>query len=113
MSATERSGGISAGPMPFCRDVIALLTEYLEGGLTQAQTRSLEAHLKLCDPCVEFLETLKKTSAAVSALRVADIPPDCRRQLRDFLKRQTHPSTPARTAARPTARPRRPSRRRS
>jgi anti-sigma factor RsiW len=99
--------------MPFCRDVIALLTEYLEGGLTRARTRSLEAHLKLCDPCVGFLETLKKTSAAVSGLRVADIPPDCRRQLRDFLKRQARPSTPARAAGRPAARPSRPPRRRS
>jgi anti-sigma factor RsiW len=71
-----------------CRDVIALLTEYMEGDLAPDLERRLEEHLGACSACDGFLESLKSTRAAVSRLRSADIPPDCHARLRAFLRRE-------------------------
>ena len=70
-----------------CRDVIGLLTEYMEDGLSAAESHRLEAHLALCPPCAEFLASLKTTRAATRSLTIRDVPEDCRAALRAFLKK--------------------------
>jgi anti-sigma factor (TIGR02949 family) len=70
-----------------CRDVVELLTEYVEGGLAAEDARRLETHLADCSACVEYLDTLKKTRDAVGTLRSRDVPEECRRELRSFLKK--------------------------
>jgi anti-sigma factor (TIGR02949 family) len=74
-----------------CRDVIELLSEYMEGGLPPADVRRIEAHFAGCPPCVEFLETLRKTRTAVRSLAARDVPEECRRSLRVFLKKNLKP----------------------
>jgi anti-sigma factor RsiW len=71
-----------------CRDIIALLTEYMEGALPRDSAAALEAHLALCPPCVEFLDSLNKTAAALRDLGEDAIPAECRQRLRDFLARE-------------------------
>ena len=83
-------------PTRLCQDVIVLLTEYMEGGLTEAEERGLQMHLADCPPCVDFLESLKKARDAARNLKLDDVPADCRRQLREFLKKQTRPKKPPR-----------------
>ncbi len=73
--------------MQSCREVIDLLTEYLEGGLAAEGRRAFDAHMALCPACLEFLESVRKTRAAVSELRSSDLPAEMHRNLRDFLKR--------------------------
>jgi anti-sigma factor RsiW len=67
--------------MNTCKDVIDLLTEFMEGGLPPGEVRSIEDHLALCPACKEFLETLRKTSAAARNLRVDEVPEECHREL--------------------------------
>jgi len=67
--------------MKTCKDVIDLLTELMEGGLPPGEVHVLEQHLALCPACKEFLETLKKTSAAAGNLRVDEVPEECHREL--------------------------------
>jgi anti-sigma factor RsiW len=74
--------------MQSCQEVIGLLTEYLEGGLTAAQMRAFDAHMALCPACLEFLASVRKTRAAVGGLRTADLPAEMHRSLHAFLKRQ-------------------------
>jgi anti-sigma factor RsiW len=71
--------------MDTCKDVIDLLTEYMEGDLPGDRAGALEAHLELCPACKQFLATLKTTRAAVRGIRCEDLPADCHRQLRAFL----------------------------
>jgi len=70
-----------------CRDVIDLLSEYMEGGLLATERRQVEEHFAICPPCVQFLETLRTTRTAVRSLGERDVPAECRRTLRDFLKK--------------------------
>jgi anti-sigma factor RsiW len=78
-------------PIRQCRDVIGLLTEFLEGALSAGDVRRMETHLAGCPACLEFLETLKSTRAAVGTLGARDVPEECRRALRAFLKKKLKP----------------------
>jgi hypothetical protein len=44
-----------------CREVFAALSQYLDLELPPAACEDIEAHLAGCAPCVEFLESLRKT----------------------------------------------------
>jgi len=68
-----------------CDDVINLLTEFLEGDLPPARVRFLEEELAICEPCAEFLATLRRTRDAGRALRCDEVPPACHDRLRELL----------------------------
>jgi anti-sigma factor RsiW len=78
---------VSARPHS-CKDVIDLLTEYMEGGLVPDRARALEAELARCVPCREFLDTLKRSTAALAGLHCDALPEDCHRSLRQLLDRE-------------------------
>jgi len=46
-----------------CREVFALLSQYLDAELPAQSCEEIEAHLAGCPPCIEFLESLKHTIA--------------------------------------------------
>jgi anti-sigma factor RsiW len=73
--------------MKTCEDVIALLSDYVEGDLSPGQIRDFEAHMALCVPCVDFLESLKRTRSLVRGLRCDEVPREVHEQLRTFLDR--------------------------
>ena len=72
-------GGIS------CREVVELVTEYLDGALSDADTDRMEEHLKLCPPCVEYVDQIRATTelAAVAAVEL-ELRPDRDALLRAF-----------------------------
>ena len=60
-----------------CREVVELVTEYLDGALSDADTDRMEQHLKLCPPCVEYVDQIRATGqlAAVAAVEL-ELRPD-------------------------------------
>jgi anti-sigma factor RsiW len=46
-----------------CKDVFARLSEYLDQELPDDVCRQFDAHIGSCSPCVEFVESLKKSIA--------------------------------------------------
>jgi len=44
-----------------CREVFALLSEYLDVELPPEECSRLREHIERCAPCVEFVESLKKS----------------------------------------------------
>ena len=44
-----------------CREILESLSEYIDAELDPSLCREIEEHMKDCDPCVAFLNTLKKT----------------------------------------------------
>jgi predicted anti-sigma-YlaC factor YlaD len=44
-----------------CKEIFALLSEYLDAELDPASCSEIEKHLKDCQPCIEFLNSLKRT----------------------------------------------------
>ena len=58
-----------------CRELIALLTDLLEGTLPPAEARRAERHLADCPHCEAYLESLRLTLRALGRLTEADLSP--------------------------------------
>jgi anti-sigma factor RsiW len=48
-------GGIS------CREVVEIVTDYLDGALSPEDQARMEAHLEACPPCVLYVEQIRTT----------------------------------------------------
>ena len=58
-----------------CIELVELVTEYLEGGLSAAERERFEEHLGFCDWCVTYLDQMRQTLVAVGSLREDDVSP--------------------------------------
>jgi len=59
-----------------CREVVELVSDYLEGALTPDTAARFERHLHSCDGCSRYLEQMRTTIAAVGRLSDNAIPPE-------------------------------------
>ncbi len=57
-----------------CKEVFALLSEYLDVELPPEACQEIEAHIADCAPCVEFAESLKKTVALCREYEPSELP---------------------------------------
>ena len=71
-----------------CKDVIDILSEYLEEALDATAVASLEQHLRDCPPCVAYLRTFRKSRQLVGQVGQAPMPPELKQRLRSFLAEQ-------------------------
>jgi len=55
-----------------CRQIVELMTDYLEAALSESDRQRFEAHLSGCDGCTEYLEQLRTTMRLTA--RIADQP---------------------------------------
>lgn len=62
-----------------CRDLVEVVTDYLEGDLAAAMRARFEAHLAICSACREYVDQVRATVAAARAVgaerTVRDVPP--------------------------------------
>jgi len=58
-----------------CRAIFAALSEFVDGTLPARDCHELRKHLESCTPCVEYLESLKKTIDLCQAYKLAAAPP--------------------------------------
>ena len=59
-----------------CKELVELVTEYLEGTLSALDTERFEEHIALCPMCQTHLEQLRITVRELGRLRESDIDPD-------------------------------------
>ena len=64
-----------------CRELVEVLTEYLEGTLSQEDRRRLEAHLAECPNCVDYVEQFRQTIDALGGMSPETIAPEAREEL--------------------------------
>ncbi len=69
-----------------CRDLIAVLDDYLDDALPQPARAELERHLAECAPCRAYLATYRKTREIGAAAGRIEMPDDMKRRLRRFLR---------------------------
>jgi len=70
-----------AGVPITCREVLDLLTDYLEAALPPGLHAQVERHLLECDHCTQYLEELRATIGALGALGALtedEVPSDVR-----------------------------------
>ena len=44
-----------------CIDLVELVTDYLEGVVDEERRTTIEAHLRLCEPCATYVEQMRAT----------------------------------------------------
>jgi anti-sigma factor RsiW len=71
--AAARAGGPSPAPAPdeldlACRDVVELVSHYLDGCLDPPLAAARERHLALCPACIEYVRQLRQTIALLGHL---------------------------------------------
>ena len=64
-----------------CREVVELVTDYLEGALNADETSLFEQHLNFCDGCLTYVDQLRVTIDAVGRIDEQDVPPEARERL--------------------------------
>ena len=57
-----------------CRQVVELMTDYLEDALSEIDRRRFEAHLTDCDGCTEYLEELRTMMRLAGTIADQPIP---------------------------------------
>ncbi len=69
-----------------CRDLVELVTEYLEGTLPPADRMRFEDHLGICPPCKTYVDQMRQTLRACGSLPRDTISDDARRALLDVFR---------------------------
>ena len=74
-----------------CKEVVDLLSDYLADELSEEDVAGIRAHLKGCQNCTAFLDSLKTTVNLTHNLKAEDIPPEVVDRLQTFLKSKIRP----------------------
>jgi anti-sigma factor RsiW len=48
-----------------CKELVELVTDYLDGAMSDADRLRFDEHLALCPPCVEYVAQIGRTIRAV------------------------------------------------
>jgi anti-sigma factor RsiW len=70
-----------------CQQVVELVNDYLEGGLSRADRRRFEAHLRACPNCTNYLEQMRATVRAMGTLHPDDLTPEVRDEFTQLFRR--------------------------
>ena len=76
-----------------CREVLALLTDYLDGALAPIDHARVAAHLQGCEACARYLGQFTATIEATAALREEAVPDDVRESLLAAFRTWRRPAT--------------------
>ena len=69
-----------------CKELVELVTEYLEGALSSTERQRFEAHLVTCRGCRTYLEQMRKTIGTLGALTEEAIPVETREELLEVFR---------------------------
>jgi anti-sigma factor RsiW len=64
-----------------CQELVELVTEYLEGALTETDRARFEAHLAGCRNCTNYVEQMRRSIQVVGRLSEESLSPPVRDEL--------------------------------
>jgi anti-sigma factor RsiW len=76
-----------------CRDMLAKLSEYIDGELDPRLCRDVERHMKDCHPCLLFVDSLKKTVTFYKYAADESMPTEVHIRLHEYLKKKSAEET--------------------
>jgi anti-sigma factor RsiW len=77
----RRKGSANEAAGLTCREMVELMTDYLEGALPEADRLRFEAHIAGCEHCTAYLEQMRETIRVVGAIDPGALEPDVEREL--------------------------------
>lgn len=83
--------------MTECESIFEALSEYLDSELSEADCEALESHIQDCKPCVEFVESLRKSVKLGRGFRSQEpVPPltaESKEKLREAYRKSVQKQT--------------------
>jgi predicted anti-sigma-YlaC factor YlaD len=64
-----------------CAELVELVTDYLEGALSDRDRERFEEHVVFCGGCSNYLDQMRKTVELTGRLSEADLPPQTKDDL--------------------------------
>ena len=64
-----------------CRQVVELVTDYLEGALPNEVRAAVDRHVEQCAPCAVYIEQIRTTAGSLRQVSVESIDPGTRAEL--------------------------------
>lgn len=64
-----------------CKELVELITDYLEGALSPDDRRRFEDHLATCEGCTNYLQQVKTTIMLIGSLHERMIDPQMQDEL--------------------------------
>jgi anti-sigma factor RsiW len=69
-----------------CRELVELVTDYLDGALDAGERARFEAHLGACTHCTAYVEQFRLTIAVAGTVEPEALPPAAERALLDAFR---------------------------
>lgn len=69
-----------------CQELVELITDYLDGALDALSHVQLEAHLRLCSGCWEYLRQIEATRTVLGFVPLDNLPRETRTGLVDAFR---------------------------
>lgn len=73
-------------PEMACRELVELVTEYLEGRLPARERARFEAHISDCEYCATYLEQMRRTIRVLGRLPEESLSGEARQALLDAFR---------------------------
>ena len=70
-----------------CRDAVELMTDYLEGALSERDRARLETHLSACPHCSEYLAQMRRTLDLLGRIEPDELDPQVQDELVALFRR--------------------------
>ena len=64
-----------------CKELVELVTDYLESALSRLDRRRFEQHIKVCDGCTTYVEQMRQTVVTLGRLTEESISPQAKDEL--------------------------------
>ncbi len=75
-----------------CRELVDVITEYLEGTLADVERARFEEHLGDCRSCATYLDQMRATIAALGELREESVSAEARAELLEAFRGWKRPA---------------------
>jgi predicted anti-sigma-YlaC factor YlaD len=69
-----------------CREMVELVTEYLEGAMGPREQAIFQAHLAVCPGCTAYLEQMRATISLVGKLTEEHVSPEAKHGLLEVFR---------------------------
>jgi anti-sigma factor RsiW len=64
-----------------CRQLVELVTDYLDGSLSRRDRARFDAHIAACGNCTQYVEQFRETIRLTGTLRETDVSPEAEEAL--------------------------------
>ena len=64
-----------------CQELVEIVSDYLEGALSEGERERFDGHLETCEGCRRYLDQMRTTIRVVGTLTEDDLDPGAKDQL--------------------------------